>query len=128
MAIDIAKSYLRQEYFEKKRTTIDIAKELNIAVNTVRNKILKFNIPMRGRTESYNINISKKFWEKYNKDIHIVKADPIDSILINKMDGELQELITKMEPLEDLLTGMRLRYDVLMAKKKDILTINNSII
>lgn len=125
MAINIPRDYLRQEYLVNKRTTIDIANELDVSINTVRNKLVRYNIPLRSPSESYTINISKKFWKKYNKEF--INKDPIDNILTKQIDCKIQELKARMEPLEDLLTGMRINYDILM-EKKNLLGIDKDIV
>ena len=137
MADKITPEFLQAEYVVKRRSALDIANELQVACTTVRRKLDCFNIPKRNIREArlaLIANRTEKIKHKKYRTHNIQRIEVVDlrqpefdGELIRRLLLDIKELVADMEPLEDLLTGMRLNYDILM-EKKNLLGIDKDIV
>ena len=85
----LTKSFLIKEYIKKKKPILQIAKEVGCGATTVRSYLVKFNIPIRSKSEAmqgsnnkYHKILTKKFLSKEyttNKKSIAAIAKEIDS-------------------------------------------------
>lgn len=54
------KEFLLKEYLEKKRSRLNIAQEIGCDESTVKNRLVKYNIPVRVMKEAYSLEIRKR--------------------------------------------------------------------
>lgn len=101
----LSREFLQTEYIDNGKSTLEIAADLKTRAENIRNALNRFDIPMRSYAEA--------------RKARSVKKQGCISTLTD-IEKRLMELVTGMEPLENLLTGMTLEYDSLKMRRAEL--------
>jgi DNA-binding CsgD family transcriptional regulator len=77
------KQWLKEQYVDKKRAMLDIAKELNVSTMTIRKYVLRYGFKIRNKNQQRSLFYSKEK-QKTNIKINRYSSSPKDALLANK--------------------------------------------
>lgn len=129
----LTKEYFETEYIDKQRSLFSISKEFGVHRETVRQKLLSFGIKVRNIKEARTIlseqrasnpvkYTKQKVRNFYKPTIVVLPEVVAPATNFDEIDAAIESLAAEMEPLEDLLTGIRMNYDVLVMKRNNLLS------